>query len=56
MRARAYSKDFFNNTHIASAGARTEPIKGVWTLSSQGGPGAEPLVWGQGADEVFVFK
>jgi len=29
--------------------AEREPIMGVWGLCPQWGPGAEPLVWGQGA-------
>jgi len=34
------------------ASAEREPITGVWGQSPQRGPGAEPLVGGQGGEEA----
>ena len=57
---RAYSKDFKNNIHIASTGARAY-ITGFWSQPPAAVQGAEPAVGSQRAkhlkaDEVFVFK
>jgi len=45
-RAGAYPGVQIGGGHMASA--EREPIMGVWRLCPKGGPGAEPLVRGQG--------
>ena len=46
------------NIYLAErmASAEHEPITGVWGQSPQRGPGAEPLVWGQGGEAPLKLK